>query len=77
MISYNTYATIPEDPQVTYHLDVIQSKQQGLKELEERYKEKYRKYANILEQLAWLNACSSSLSIATGILSVVHSSVFL
>ena len=33
--------------------------------------EKYKKYTNILERLTWLNACSSSLSIATGISSVV------
>ena len=71
MTSYNIYPTIPEDPQVAFNLNVIQSKWQGLKRLEERYKEKYKKYTNILERLMWLNACSSSLSIATGISSVV------
>ena len=45
--------------------------------LEERYKEKYKKYANILEHLMLLNACSSSLSIATGISSVVTFSTFI
>ena len=72
MTSYNLYLTVPsapEDPQ-SCCLNVIQSKRQGLKRLEERYKEKYKKYTNILERLTWLNTCSSSLSVATGILSV-------
>ena len=43
MTSYNFYPTVPsapEDRQVDFHLKVIQSKRQGLKKLEERYKEK-------------------------------------
>ena len=51
MTSYNLYPTVPSaplDPQ-SYHLNVIQSKRQGQKGLEERYKEKYKKYTNILE----------------------------
>ena len=79
MTSYNLYSTVPsapEDPQ-SYCLNVIQSKPQGLKRLEERYKEKYKKYTNILEQLTWLNACSSGLSVATGISSVATFSTFI
>ena len=80
MTSYNIYATVPsapEDPQVDYHLSMIQSKQQGLLKLEERYKEKYRKYTAILDQLTWLNACSSRLSIAIGISSLATLSTFI
>ena len=64
------YPPIPEDPQVDYHLSTIQSKRQGLLKLEERYKEKYKKYTKILNRLVALNACASGLSIATGISSV-------
>ena len=80
MTSYNIYPTIPsalEDPQVAYHLDVIQSKRQGLLKLEERYKKKYKKYTKILNRLTWLNACSSCLSVATGISSVATLSTFI
>ena len=77
MTSYNIYPTIPDDPQVAFHLNVIQSKRQGLKRSEERYKEKYKKYTNILERLMWLNACSTSLSVATGISSVATFSTFI
>ena len=31
------------------------------------FKKKYEKYTKILNQLTWLNACSSGISIATGI----------
>ena len=34
------------------------------------FKQKYEKYIKILDRLTWINACSSSLSIATGISSV-------
>ena len=80
MTSYNLYQTVPstpEDPQVAFHLNVIQSKWQGLKKLEKRYKEKYKMYTNILERLTWLNACSRSLSVATGISSVVTFATFI
>ena len=77
MMRYYIYSTVPEDPQVAFHLNIIQSKRQGLKRLEERYKEKYKKYTNILERLTWLNTCSSSLSIATGISSVAIFSTFI
>ena len=45
--------------------------------LEERYKKKYKKYTKILDRLTWLNACSSSLSIASGISSVATLSTFI
>ena len=73
MTSYNIYPTVPsapEDPQVDFHLSTIQSKQQGLLKLEGQYKDKSKKYTKILDQLTWLNACSSGLSVATGISSV-------
>ena len=80
MTSYNIYPTIPsapEDSQVAYHLNVIQGKQQGLLKLEERYKKKYKKYTKTLDRLTWLNTCSSSLSVATGISSVATLSTFI
>ena len=82
MTSYNIYPNIPsapEEPQISFNLNVIQSKRQGLLELEERYKEKYKKYTNALERLMWLNACSRGISVATGVsmwFHLVHSSVF-
>ena len=59
-----------ENPQVAYHLSVIQAKMQGLKNKEQMFKQKYEKYTKILNRLTWLNACSSGISIATGISSV-------
>ena len=79
-MSYNIYPAIPlapEDPQADFHLSTIQSKWQGLLKLEERYKEKYKKYTAILGRLTWLNACSSRLSIATGISSLATFSTFI
>ena len=35
-----------------------------------RVKQKYEKYTKILNRLTWLNACSSGISVATGISSV-------
>ena len=40
------------------------------------FKKKYEKYTKILNQLTWLNACSSSLSVATGISSVATFATF-
>ena len=34
----------PENPQVAYHLSIIQAKQQGLKNKEQMFKGKYEKY---------------------------------
>ena len=40
------------------------------------FKKKYEKYTKILNQLTWLNACSSGISIATGISSVATFATF-
>ena len=79
MTDYNLYPNLPpsappENPQVVYHLSVIQAKMQGLKNKEQMFKQKYEKYNKIL--LTWLNACSSGISIATGISSVATFATF-
>ena len=72
MTDYKLYPNLPsappENPQVAYHLSVIQAKMQGLKNKEQMFKQKYEN--KILNRLMWLNACSSGISIATGISSV-------
>ena len=65
---YPNFPSAPENPQVAYHLSVIQAKQRGLKNKEQMFKQKYEKYNKILNRLTWLNACSSG--VATGISSV-------
>ena len=40
------------------------------------FKKKYEKYTKILNRLTWLNACSSGISIATGISSVATFATF-
>ena len=40
------------------------------------FKQKYEKYAKILNRLTWLNACSSGISVATGISSVARFATF-
>ena len=74
MTDYKLYPNLPsappENPQVAYHLSVIQAKRQGLKAREQKFKKKYEKYTKILNRLTWLNACSSGISVATGISSV-------
>ena len=80
MTDYKLYPNLPsappENPQVAYHLSVIQAKMQGLKNKERMFKQKYEKYTKILNRLTWLNACSSGISIATGISSVVTFATF-
>ena len=49
---------------------------QGLKNKEQIFKQKYEKYNKILNQLTWLNACSSRISVATGISSVATFTTF-
>ena len=66
-----------ENPQVAYHLSVIQAKMQGLKNKEQMFKQKYEKYTKILNRLTWLNACSSGISLATGISSVATFATFI
>ena len=67
----------PENPQVAYLLSIIQVKQRGLKNKEQMFKQKYEKYTKILNRLTWLNACSSGISIATGISSVATFATFI
>ena len=40
------------------------------------FKKKYKKYNRILNRLMWLNACSSGISIATGISSIATFATF-
>ena len=82
MTSYNTYPNLPSappdaPPQVGYHLNVVQAKRRGLKNKEVMFKKKYKKYNRILNRLTWLNACSSGISVATGISSVATFATFI
>ena len=80
MTDYKLYPNLPsappENPQVAYHLSIIQAKMQGLKNKEQMFKQKYKKYNKILNRLTWLNACSSGISIATGTSSVATFATF-
>ena len=81
MMDYKLYPNLPpsappENPQVAYHLSIIRAKMQGLKNKEQRFKQKYGKNNQILNRLTWLNACSSGISVATGISSVATFSTF-
>ena len=77
MTDYKLYpslpSALPENPQVAYHLSVIQAKMQGLKAKEQMFKKKYEKYTKILNDL---NACSRGISVATGISSVATFATF-
>ena len=82
MTEYKLYPNLPpsvppENPQVAYHLSVIQAKMQGLKNKEQMFKQKYEKYIKILNRLTWLNACSSGISVATGISGVATFATFI
>ena len=90
MTSYNTYPNLrsarpplagpsgSEAPlQVAYHLSTIQAKRRGLIDKEKVFKKKHKKYNKILNQLTWLNACSSGISVATGISSVAAFATFI
>ena len=50
---------------------------QGLKNKEQMFKQRYEKDNKILNRLMWLNACSSRISVATGISSVATFATFL
>ena len=89
MTDYKLYPNLPpsappealgpysvENPQVAYHLSIIQAKMQGLKNKEQTFQQKYKKYNEILNRLTWLNACSSGISIATEISSVATFATF-
>ena len=81
MTSYNTYPNLPsappENPQIAYHLNVVQAKRRGLINIEQMITQKYEKYTKILNRLVWLNACSSGISITTGISSVATFATFI
>ena len=82
MTSYNTYPILPSapaeaPPQVPYHLSIIKAKRQGLIDKEAMFKKKYKNYNKILNRLTWLNACSSGISVATGISSVATFDTFI
>ena len=81
MTDYKLYPNLPpsappENPQVAYHLSVIEAKMQGLTAKEQMLKTKYEKYTKILNQITWLNACSRGISVATGISSVATFATF-
>ena len=80
MMDYKLYPNLPlappDNPQVLYHLSIIQAKMQGLKNKEQVFRQKYQKYNKILNRLTWLNACSSGINIATGISSVATFATF-
>ena len=90
MTSYNTYPILPSAPsigaqgppteapsQVGYHLNVVQAKRRELIGEEAMFKKKYKKYTKILNRLTWLNACSSGISVVTGISSVATFATFI
>ena len=67
MTDYKLYPNLPplappealgpcsaENPQVAYHLSIIQAKMQGLKNKEQMFKQKYEKYTKVLNRLTWL-----------------------
>ena len=82
MMEYKLYpnlpSALPDVPlQVGYHLNMARAKRQGLMDKEVMFKKKYKKYNRILNHLTWLNACSSGISIATGISSVATFATFI
>ena len=56
---------------------MVQAKRRGLIAKEKIFKKKYKKYTKILNQLTWLNACSSGISMATGISSIATFATFI
>ena len=90
-MSYSTYPILPpeapppealgphsvENPQIPYHLNVVQAKRRGLIAKEVKFKKKYKKYNKILNRLTWLNVCLSGISIATGVSSVATFATFI
>ena len=90
MTEYKLYSNLPpsvppealgphsvKNPQVAYHLSIIQAKMQGLKNKGQIFKQKYEKYNKILNRLIWLNACSSGIRVATRISSVATFATFI
>ena len=82
MTEYKLYPNLPSSlpeapPQVDYHLNVVLAKRRGLIDKEKMFKKKYKKYNRILNRLTWLNACSSGISVATGISNVATFDTFI
>ena len=82
MTEYKLYPNLPLAPpdaplQVGYHLNVAHAKRRGLIDKEAMFKKKYKKYNRILNRPTWLNACSSGISVATGISSVATFATFI
>ena len=64
MTDYKLYPNLPpsappENPQVAYHLSVIQAKQRGLKNKEQMFKQKYEKYTKILNRLIGISSVAT------------------
>ena len=76
-LSIGAQGPSPENPQAGYHLKVVQAKSRGLIAKEKMFKKKYKKYNKILNRVTWLNACSSGISVATGISSVATFATFI
>ena len=66
-----------ENPQIPYHLNVVQAKRRGLINKQVMFKKKYKKYNRTLNRLMWLNACVSGISASTGISSVATFATFI
>ena len=69
--------SVEAPPQAGYHLNMVQAKRRGLIAKEVMFKNKYKKYDKILNQLMWLNASMSGISIASGISSVASFATFI
>ena len=64
-------------PSGAYYLNMVWAKRRVLINKEQMFKQKYEKYTKLLNRLTWLNACSSSLNVATGISSVATFATFI
>ena len=79
MTDYKLYPNLPSAPPEALgpcSVENPQVKMQGLKNKEQMFKQKYEKYNKILNRLTWLNACSSRISVATGISGVATFATF-
>ena len=56
MTEYKLYpnlppSVLPENPQVAYHVSIIQAKMQGLKNKEQMFKQIYEKYTKTIKSI--------------------------
>ena len=56
---------------------MAQAKRRRLIDKEVMFKKKYKRHNSILNRLTWLNACSSGISVATGISSIATFATFI